>query len=447
MPSFVKTAKVLAKLGGVPDLRIVVYPGAINNDSDTEVAEKIEKEVMNQIVDAFTKPGDESQYVQSKSAPRAEPGKPVFEGSIDEVNKFFWEQGWTDGLPVIPPTTQKVEEYLEYTDLSPDQEIAVLPQANFIATPRNIASNAIMAGCPPQFMPLLIAAVEAVADPEYQLLNIGSTICMVPWLLVNGPIIKQLGIEYEIGLASRGPNPVIGRAFQLILRNIAGFKPGETLMGVWGYFSPFVMAENEDRCYDIGWKPYHVERGFDKSTSTVTIRTTCNWGFQVVRARGSTAEPILKWISKQAGRIISAEIAPAWGSRNMVTVLITPPTAKVIARDGYSKRDVAEYVWENTTVPKHELVITPPSFSLVSDKEDVLFKSLDKFAGEITEGLSKLPERFEKAGPDDLIPLLATASPDVIDVVVCGDTWRDKAMNFWSCYNRPVTKEIRPFKK
>jgi len=147
----------------------------------------------------------------------------VFRGTLEEVNEFFWNKGWTDGLPIVPPTIEKIEDFLKYTDRSPDEEIAILPQANLRATPRNVAINAIMAGCRPEYLPLLIAAVEAIGEPEFNLTGIGTTGCIVPWLLINGPIVKQLRIEQGVGLASRGPNPAIGRAFGLVVRNVAGF--------------------------------------------------------------------------------------------------------------------------------------------------------------------------------------------------------------------------------
>ncbi|MFC1862149.1 hypothetical protein ACFLT4_03995 [Chloroflexota bacterium] len=383
------------------------------NDSEEKIKETVEKGLLDQIIEALTKPSE----VRSAVTSHKKPGDVVFKGTFEEVNNFFYEKGWTDGLPIVPPTEEEVEKFLKYTDRSPDEEIAILPQANLRATPRNIAVNAIMAGCSPKYMPLLIAAVEAIGEPDFQLMDLGTTACNIPWLLVNGPIIKQLGIQHGVGLASRGPNTVIGRGFQLIVRNIAGFRPGETYMGTWGYFPPFVFAEDEDACDEMGWNPYHVEHGFSRGISTVTARTTMNWGPQLLGAKGTDAEPILNQICEMQNRITLSSRSLLFGPRSMATLLIAPPTASVIARGGYSKREVAEYVWKNTTIPRRKAVTL--------------------------KGRYRLPKEFDEMGPDEMIPLFATASPDVFDVVVCGDPWRDKAMNLWMIYNRPVTKEIK----
>ncbi len=350
----------------------------------------------------------------------------VFRGTLDEVNQFFQDRGWTDELPIMPPTAEKVEQFLKYTDRSPDEEIAILPPASLRATPRNIAVNGVMAGCRPEHMPLLIAAAEAIGEPDFQLINLGSTGGKTPWLLVNGPIVKELGIEFGVAARSRGPNPAIGRALGLMLCNIAGFRPGETLMGTWGYYLPFVLAEDEDACQEIGWEPYHVEKGLSRHTSTVTARTTAYWGSQGY-PNGSEAEPILKVACRHQERMVVSHLSLGFASRNMVAMLISPPTAKVIARAGYSKRDVAKYLWENTRITGRQANIDlqsctgaiPTLHSLVMD--------------------GRLPSWFD-VGPDETVPLFPSA--DLIDVVVCGDAHKDKIMTLWCNYNRPVTKEI-----
>ncbi|MBI2908415.1 MAG: hypothetical protein HYX92_12280 [Chloroflexi bacterium] len=424
-PTFVRTASLLSSWAGLPDLGIAEYPGAIQFHTDAEIRENLEM-VFPRIVDGLTNPSG------SEVAPADcwNPREIVFEGNQDEVNAFYHKKGWTDGLPIVAPTEEKVDEFLNYTDRPPDAEIAVLPQANLRATPRNIAVNAAMAGCRPEFMPLLIAAVEAVGEPDFQLMNLGSTVTKTPWLLINGPVVKGLGIEYGVAARSRGPNPALGRALGLILNNIAGFRPGETLMGTWGYYLPFVLAEDEDACDDIGWEPYHVEHGFSKHTSTVTARTTSYWGGQSVPITplAPSAESILKVACKHQERNTIIEFALRFGRRNMVAVLLTPPTAKVLAEAGYSKRDVAKYVWENTRISVGEANMCLQAFTGVGlTVHDI-----------VEEGM--LPKSFD-VGPQETIPIFASA--DLIDVVVCGDAHKDKIMSLWCNYFRPVSKEIR----
>ena len=126
------------------DLRTVEYPGAVMNDSDAEIRDQFEKVLLARIVEALTEPAEGSS---SGSRPHADSRKRqavAFKGSADEVNRFFFEQGWSDGLPIVPPTAEKVQEFLQYSDRLPDEQVAVLPQANLRATPRNIAINAVI---------------------------------------------------------------------------------------------------------------------------------------------------------------------------------------------------------------------------------------------------------------------------------------------------------------
>ncbi|MBI2906234.1 MAG: hypothetical protein HYX92_01120 [Chloroflexi bacterium] len=420
------------------DLAVAEYPGAIQLHTDAEIRDNLERVVLDRIIDGLTKPAPTRGQASDVASSARSRGEIVFRGTLEDVNAFFLEKRWTDRFPIIPPTPRRVEEFLKYTDRSSDDEIAILPQANLRATPRNIAVNAVMAGCRPEYMPLLIAAVKAIGDPDFQLMSIGSTGCKTPWLLVNGPIIKRLGIQHGIATRSLGPNPTIGRAFGLIIHNIAGFRPGETAMGSWGYYTPFVLAEDEDSCDEIGWRPYHVEHGFGRNASTVTARTTIYWGGQTpFTAWGGEipanapkvplAESILKLTCAHQQRQVQPEIALRFGDRNMVAVLLTASMAKVLAEAGYSKRDVEQYVWQNTRVSIREVNDIMQNFAGFGLAVHDLVK----------EGT--LPEWFDMA-PDKTIPQLADA--EAISVVVCGDPHKDKVMSLWCNYNRPVTKEI-----
>ncbi|MBI2909052.1 MAG: hypothetical protein HYX92_15520 [Chloroflexi bacterium] len=430
---FVKTASLVATWAGVPDLPVAEYPGAIQLHADEEIRENIAQVTIDRIVAGLTRParggtagagGDQQAFLST--------------GTFEEVNSFFLKRGWTDMLPIVPPSVEKVAEFLKFTDYLPDAEIAILPQANLRATPRNIAVNAVMAGCTPEFMPLLIAAVKAVGEPDFQLINIGSTGNKTPWLLINGPIVKELGIEYGVGSRSQGPNPALGRALGLILNNIAGFRSGETLMATWGGALPWVLAEDDDACREMGWRPYNVERGFEEGSSTVTARTSVYWGGQgrYTSWGGDTqsavspktlASTVLQIAVMHQKRQVMVENTLRFGPRNMVAVLMTPPTARVLANAGYSKKDVERHIWENTRIS-------------VRDANRILqnFTDFGLTVHELVQEGS-LPEWFD-VGPDETIPFFSSA--DLLDVIVCGDADKDKIMSLWANYNRPVTKAI-----
>jgi hypothetical protein len=200
----------------------------------------------------------------------------VFEGTFDEIQDHFRRQLWSDELPIIPPTRERVEAFLKHTKRAPDEQIAVLPQANLAAVPWNIAANAVMAGCRPEHMPVLIAAVEAIADNAYNLNNIGSTWGVLPFLLVNGPAAGKLGIETGAHLISRGANPAIGRALGLIIKNIAGYKLGRSYMGTFGYPMNFVVARTRRSARGSRTTSSTVSTG---TTAPVTACGTVTWGW------------------------------------------------------------------------------------------------------------------------------------------------------------------------
>ncbi|MGE5526565.1 MAG: hypothetical protein ACM3SS_22845, partial [Rhodospirillaceae bacterium] len=351
---FTTIARSVAKAEGMSGLRIGEYPGAVGVHAEDVVVKNVKNVLFPRIVESLTKP----IAGESASAPVRRADDIVFEGSFEEVNAYFRSQQWTDELPIIPPTRARIEAFLQHTSRAPDETIAVLPQANLAATPWNIAANGVMAGCSPECMPLLIAAVEAIADNEYNLSNIGSTWGVLPFLLVNGPAVKKMGIEAGGQLIAKGANPSIGRALGLIVKNIAGYKLGRNYMGTFGYPQVFTLAENDD---DNPWDPYHVEHGFRKEDSTVTACGTVTWGWPPAiygTPDKSAAQTALEFLSLEVTKkpclARLAERGPK-GFRNMITLLIAPPVARSLAAEGYTKQMIREYVYEHARVPYREL--------------------------------------------------------------------------------------------
>ena len=192
---------------------------------------------------------------------------------FEAVQRLYVDRGWSDGLPVAPPTPQRVEAMLAATNLDSDHVVAEIPPIWGAATVEKLAINAVMAGCLPEYLPVLIAAVEAIADPVFNLYAIQATThpC-APLLIINGPIREALGMNYSSG--SFGPgwraNATIGRAMRLVLLNVGGGYPGVGDMSTQGAPSKFsyCVAENEE---ENPWEPLHVERGFRPDQSAVTV--------------------------------------------------------------------------------------------------------------------------------------------------------------------------------
>jgi hypothetical protein len=427
LTGFTRVAQQAAKAMGVPDLRIAEYPGAVGVHLEDLVRKNVEEVLFDRIVEGLTRNSSGDEVVAEQGF---RPDEVVFRGDTDAVQEHFREQQWTDGLPIIPPTLERVQAFLRYTNRDPNRTIAVLPQANLAATPWNIAANAVMAGCRPEHMPILIAAVEAIGDEHYNLNNIGTTWGVVPFLLVTGPIVKQLGLESGGQLISKGPNPAIGRALGLIVKNIAGYRQGENYMGTFGYPMCFVLAENEDQ---NPWEPYHVEHGFNRDASTVTAGATITWGWPPApyANKGKTAaQSALEFLSvditKKPCLPRLAERGPN-GFRSMITLLLAPPIAKSLADAGYSKQDIREYLYENASVPRSEL-----EWGLTYGHSEA-FTILDY----VEMGL--YPDEY-LVGPNEPVRVLPSA--DVLHIAVCGDPDRNRIMTLWSGYVQPVTKRI-----
>src|SRR3954468_8145204 len=182
----------------------------------------------------------------------------------DAAQHELLEAGLTDGLPVIPPTRERVDAALDAAHKNPADAIVVLPPGYEEVTWRDVAVNAVMAGCAPSYLPVIAAAVEAIAAPEFNLLGIATTtgsatVCVI----VNGPIVARIAMN--AGVNAFGPgnraNATIGRAVRLTLQNAGGARPGETDMATLGQPGKytFCFAENEA---ESPWDPLHVERGF-----------------------------------------------------------------------------------------------------------------------------------------------------------------------------------------
>ena len=425
---FTNIAKAAGRAEGITGLRVAEYPGAVGVHPEAVVEQNIEGVLFARIVSELTQPRAGASGETPGVRRRAD--DIVFEGTSDQIDAYFKRQLWTDELPIIAPTLERVEAFLKHTKRAPDEQIAVLPQANLAAVPWNIAANAIMAGCRPEHMPVLIAAVEAIADDTYNLNNIGSTWGVLPFLLVNGPATERLGIESGAQLVNKGANPALGRALGLIIRNIAGYKLSRNYMGTFGYPMNFVLAENAAQC---PWEPYHVEHGFDQNDNTVTAGGTVTWGWPPAiygTEEKSAAQAALEMLTIEVtkkpclGRLVERGTN---GFRNMITFLLAPPIAKALASAGYDKQKIRDYVYEHARVPYRELEF------LIEYGHSEAFKIPDM----VERGL--LPEEY-LVKPDDLVRVLP--SPEVINIVVCGDPDRNRAMVLWGGYVSPVTKKI-----
>lgn len=418
---------------GMPNLPLSEVPGHVDGQTIDELRENVLNTTLAQVIENLTEAPPPAVAV-NEPAPR----DVVFEGSFDEVNRLFYENGWSDGLPCVPPTSEKVEAFLRFTDKAPDEELGILLPDNRRATPWNVAVNGVMAGCRPEYMPILVALAQAMADPDYGVEHSGNTPGAETLIFVNGPIVRELGFNFEQGALRDGfqANTTIGRFWRLYLRNVAGFLLHQNDKGTYGNTWRVVLAENEDALATIGWEPLSADFGFARGDNVVTIARYT--GSDVLAsAFGSSAEQILPYLSdgvlKQQGWQLCFTIGLATGTLRPLLV-VSPVLAETIAKSGFTKQDVKQYLYDHArmTAGKFERYIGEYT-NLVPGR-----RTLADFVN-----LGKAPAVFaESDDPERLVPIVL--DPDDFMIAVTGDQLRTNAMTFAhnGMLGYPVAKQI-----
>jgi hypothetical protein len=261
---------------------------------------------------------------------------------LEAINRLYRDRQWSDGLPIVPPTEARVERMLAVVPSRPrDDVVALLAPAFHAATVERIAVNAVMAGCDAALMPALVATVEAVAAPEFNLQALQATTNPVAvWIVVNGPQSAPLALNGSFNCLGEGAwsNATLGRALRLVLRNVGGALPGDldrATHGQPGKYS-FCCAENERAS---PWEPLHVERGFAADASTVTVIGA--EGTMNMNSHSKDADELVRVFAETLVHPPSNEYTHGgepW-------IVLGPEHAEVLARGGWTKADVQARLW------------------------------------------------------------------------------------------------------
>ena len=271
------------------------------------------------------------------------------EADQERFDDYLEEMGWGDGLPAVAPTPQRVEAMLAGTGRSAGDELGAMAPRQGVATVEHVAINAVMAGCRPPHLPVILAAIEAVLDPGFNLFAVQATThpC-APLLIVNGPITAELGINARYGAFGPGvrANATIGRAMRFALLNIGGAAPGvldRSTQGAPSKYS-FCVAENE---VESPWEPLHVERGFGPEESTVTV-VGCEGPHNINDHVSAEADGVLATV---AGSLANMGSNNAYLHGGPV-LAFGPEHAAIVAAAGHSKDDVRRHVFEEARIPR-----------------------------------------------------------------------------------------------
>jgi hypothetical protein len=426
--AFALQAQAIAAVHGLRDLPLAIYPGVVMTDSQDTFVHKVTSLVVDRVLNGLT--------TDVVGDPRVvEPGRCdiVCRGTLDEIQELFLDKLWTDGLPIIPPTIDRVERFLQYTDRRPDEVLGVLPPEDRQATIWSVAVNGVMAGCRPEYMPILVAVVEAIADHAFGLEHAGSTPAWEPLITLSGPIIHDLDFNCEAGVlrVGRQANTSVGRFLKLYTRNVAGLRiaPGGTDKGSIGYTFNIVLAENEAAARELGWPSYGVERGFQPGDNGVTVQSVLASSLPLY-TQGTQATDHLRSISEIFGQGMCAAWTPIgvkWGAFHPLLVL-GPAVAGAIAQAGYSKDDIRQYLYEHTRMPFDTFMRYGNQVSAFD------------IQAYVRSGAA--PEVYGQPGPDGQVPVFPW--PQSIGIVVAGDPGRNQSRGYLNnqVQGLPVSKRI-----
>jgi hypothetical protein len=403
--AFAEAARKQAEGRGMRDLPLVKIPHPMHTALQTAVTERADAAV-DALVERLTS--------DIKIAPDVK-ALEHFDGANDnDDQETLFARGWTDGLPVVFPSLSKVAAMVKASGRDAHEQIGPIPPCWRNATVEKIAINAVMAGCMPDYFPVVLTALEALLDNDCQLYGIQTaTNTTAPLLIVNGPIVGKLGINARGNVFGQGvrANATIGRAVQLVLRNIGGDIAGETDMATHGQAGKFSSCIAEAEA-DSPWAPLHVGAGFDAADSTVTV----------IGASGP--HNIFTYGCKNGEEILEHFIGActALGHNNIIfptgpLFVVSPEHAGTLARDGFGKAEIQNAIFERARIP------------------------LSRFAKRSVDGLRHRRSRwFTEVGDPDHIGV--ADRPEDIQIIVAGGAGIHSLFVPTAFSYRPVTRRV-----
>jgi hypothetical protein len=396
---FKANARFIARSEGLEDLAIAPlildYVPPAEEIKSLHIAEKVADEVVTALTAWFPQP----------PVIREEETSLVFRGhdypeAQEKLERVFLNHGWSDGLPLVPPTEKSVRKMLEGTALPREHVIARFPPSGAKATVEKIAVNAVMAGCLPQYMPVILAAVETIVDPLFDLVGVQCTSGqLAPLFIVSGKkLVDELNINASFCTVGPGwrANATIGRALKLIMMNMGHTWPGMNDMKAFG--SPFryisLVGENE-AAYGDAWEPLRMAEGFSAEQPTISVMPAMSWQPDLVLPTPPSVERIISQISLQA-KVKYDRYALNCMYNDLV--LISPTAFDAIRREGISRKELQQKLYERIQLPGTEV-----------------------FDGREGSGFNRLPKWvLEKHQKDPSAPVPLLLNPESLKICVTG---------------------------
>ena len=349
-------------------------------------------------------------------------------GTIDEINELFVARGWTDGNPVIPPTQDRIERYLEGSGHDPWKTLGVAPSSGRDLTIWSIAVNAVMAGCSPEHLPILIALTEILADPNYGSEHSGNTTGADALIVLDGPNAEALGFNAGPGAQREGrhANTSVGRWLRLYLRNVCGFTADEHDKATFGNPARPVLAEDRSSIEQldaaVGWPSVAEQLGFDRDDDVVSM-ARMNSGLLLGSVFGSTPEQITPYLANGLARVAAWDLTHIHGlgtDQFQPLLVISPLLARTYANAGWGLAQVQAALFEHARIAASD-------FERFIGEWTNLTAGRPKLVDLVAEGT--LPAVFaETDNPDRLVPIVTC--PKRLLVAVAGDPNRANAYAF-----------------
>lgn len=301
--------------------------------------------------------------------------KEVMPPADDPFDDFFsaaYERRWTDGLPVIQPTRERVERCLASVNRDPEEVVAVMPPRHGPASIRAIAANAVMAGCLPEYFPAIVAAVEAINDPRFPLKLLVGMRPETPFFMINGPIRQTINLNCGMGCLGPGwrANATIGRALRLIMINIGGLSPGGYARSCFASPLQYTFCAGEDE-ENSAWEPFHVERGYTRDQSVVSVfRATSYISLIAPMDGGQSAMGLLE---HTALSMVSMGNTALYAGNTSCLLLFNAERSQLLAKSGISKVQAKQIIYEHSLLPtsflrKSDLAVLEEKGRIAGDK-------------------------------------------------------------------------------
>lgn len=426
-PSFIAQIHSTGVNRGVPVLRTAQYPGAFASHSTRELEENTKAVVFDQVVKGLTEPITESEIALYANDGKRPYDEIIYYGNFEEIQEFFQVNGWTDGLPVVPPTDEKIQQYLRFTSYKASDILGTYALAYRECSVYTVAANAVMAGVPEEYMPVCIAFVQCMENGEWRR-PLASTHGWSSYAWLNGPVARQLGIDCAQGMISEENNKALGRFIDLAMLNIGGYYVKENRMGTFGYLSAWTFSEDEQACAAVGWTPYHVTQGYDWNDNTITAASALQWGNNVTPATDDPEQimQLLAWDITEKQQNGLGNTSP----QVYRTVFITEYVARDLAKTYKSKQALEDALIEAARRPLFLRAYANYWANTGSQQyEKYTFEEYyNKLLNDPAEqaAMTDTPAWLEGIVKEEKLETIATMLPGQTPILLTGDTDRNK---------------------